>query len=230
MKAFKQINLSFENRMVFSYAAILCFLCSFIILNPLFGQEKEDQNSNKPEVKIDVQKEFDEQGNVIGYDSTYSWYWSGKEITNMNFDSIFESFHEDFDHWGDCFKRNHFEPFGHFYHPGWQWNDLDSSLYSGLDQIFDKEFMDRFNFQTEHFPFHDSTIASFFDFEGFDQKFRKNQKDYLNRLKEYHEEHQQLIEKYFGEPFKENDQDIKYDQNKYSPKNGKVESDKTGRI
>ena len=38
------------------------------------------------------------------------------------------------------------------------------------------------------------------------------------------------IEKYFGEPFKENDQDFKNDQNKFSPKNGKVQSDKTGRI
>ncbi|MCD4732463.1 MAG: hypothetical protein K8R74_17810 [Bacteroidales bacterium] len=230
MKAFKQINLNFENRIVFSYATILCFLCSFIILNPLFGQEKEDQNSNKPEVKIDVQKEFDEQGNVIAYDSSYSWYWSGKEISSLNLDSIFESFHEDFDHWGKSFKRNHIEPFSHFHHPGWQWNDIDSSLYSSLDQIFDEDFEEYFNFKYEHFPFHDSTIASFFDFEGFDQKFRENQKDYLDRLKKYHEEHQQLIEKYFGQPFKENDQDIKYDQNKYSPKNEKVESNKSGRI
>jgi hypothetical protein len=245
MKAFKQINLNFENRIVFSYAAILCFLCSFIILNPLFGQEKDDSEPIKPEIKIDVNKEYDEHGNIIGYDSTYSWYWSGKANSTLNFDSIFKHFQDDFDHWGDCYKRSHFEPFGHFHHPGWRWNDIDSSLSSNLDYFFDEEFMDRFNFHNKNFPFNDSTIISFFDFEGFDQKFNpdeylndrelfekfdKNREDYLDRFRKYHEEHQKLIEKYFGEPLKKNDPDIKYDQNKFSPKNKKVQSDKTGRI
>jgi len=230
MKAFKQINLNFENRIVFSYAAILCFLCPFIILNPLFGQEKDDSEPIKPEIKIDINKEYDEHGNIVDYDSSYSWYWSGKEISSLDFDSIFENFQEDFNRWNDCFKRNHFESFGHFQHPGWQWNDIDSSLYSGLDQIFDENFEEYFNFNNEHFQFHDSTITSFFDFEGFDQKFRENQKDYMERLRKYQKEHQKLIEKYFGEPFKENDQDIKYDENRFSPNNKKTKSDKTGRI
>ena len=245
MKAFKQINLNIENRMVFSYAAILCFLCSFIILNPLFGQEKEDQNSNKPEVKIDVQKEFDEQGNVVGYDSSYNWYWSGKEFTNMSFDSIFEHFHDDFNRWNNNFERNHFKPFGYFHYQGKQWNRIDSSLYADLEDLFDEEFMARFSFESKDFQFYDSTLTSLFDFEEFDQNFKiddflgnkelfeklnRNQEKYMDRIKEYQKEHQQLIEKYFIKPKDNNDPDIKIDQNKYSPKNKNVKSDKTGRI
>lgn len=245
MKAFKQINLKLENRMVFSYAAMLCFLCSFIILNPLFGQQEDDKNSNKPGVRIDVNKEYDENGNVIGYDSTYSWFWSGKEITNMNFDSIFESFNDNFKHWNDKYEKNHFEPFGYFHYPRGQWNDLDSTLYSDLKDLFDGEFMDRFNFNKNHFQFYDSTITSYFDIEKFDQKFNMddflyNQKLFekynmdqeadMERFREYQKEHQQLIEKYFGQPKQENDQEIEIDQNNYLPKNKRGQTDKTGRI
>jgi len=252
MKAFKQINFGFEYKAVFSYAAILCLMCSFIMLNPLFGQEQDEQNSNKPEVRIDIQKEYDENGNIIGYDSTYKWFWSGKEITTMNFDSIFEKFHNDFDHWNGNSERNHFGPFGNFHYPGGQWNDIDSSLYADLDHLFDEGFMDRFNFNYDHFPFNDSTITSHFDFdpngtplEEFDQKFNmddflgnqelfeqlnRNQEAYMERFKEYQKEHQLLIEKYFGDPADKNDSDVKMDQNKYAPGNKKNESDKTGRI
>ncbi len=244
MKAFRQINLQLENQMVFSYAAILCFLCSFIILNPLFGQENDEQDS-KPEVRIDVNKEYDENGNVVGYDSTYKWFWSGKEITNMNFDSIFEKFHNDFEHWNDNFERNHLHSFGYFHYPGGQWNHFDSSLYSNLNDLFDEEFMDRFNFNHDYFRFSDSTFTSYFNFEDFDQKFNmddflgnqelleklnEDQEVYMERFREYQKEHQQLIEKYFGEPQQNNDEDIEYDQNKYKPENKKVKSDKKGRV
>lgn len=36
----------------------------------------KNQNANEPKVHIDVNKEFDEQGNVTRYDSTYVWTWS----------------------------------------------------------------------------------------------------------------------------------------------------------
>lgn len=228
MKSFKQIDLRLENRMVFSYALMLCFLCSFIMLNPLFGQEKDEQNHNKPEVQIDVNKECDENGNVVGYDSTYKWFWSGSEITDMNFDSIFEKFHNDFDHWNDNFERNHFEPFGYFHYPGGQWNHFDSSLYTNLNDLFDEEFLDRFNFNHDFFPFYDSTITSYFDLNDFSQKFRDEHEDYMNRLKNYHKENQQLIEKYFGEPNQEDNNDIDYQQQKYIPI--KINPNNTGRV
>lgn len=243
MKSFKQIDLRLENRMVFSYALMLCFLCSFIMLNPLFGQEKDEQNHNKPEVQIDVNKECDENGNVVGYDSTYKWFWSGSEITDMNFDSIFEKFHNDFDHWNDNFERNHFEPFGYFHYPGGQWNHFDSSLYTNLNDLIDEEFLDRFNFNHDFFPFYDSTITSHFDLNDFNQKFNRDdffgneelieklnedQEAYMERFRRYQKEHQQLIEKYFGEPNNGEDNDIEYKQQKYTPI--KINSNNTGLI
>lgn len=214
MKAFKQININFENRLVFSYAAILCFLCSLIVLNPLIGQEHEKTDSNKPEVKIDVQEEYDAKGNITGIDSTYVWYWSDKECITQNLDSLFENLGEDFNQWGDYLGRNHFEPFNHLHPPEWQWNNIDSSLYSDL---FDEEFLDQFNFNNEYFPFHDSTIVSYFDFEEFNQKFNEKHSDYLERLKNYHEEHQKLFEKYFGESFNEENPDVIYEQQRNTP-------------
>ncbi len=225
MKAFKQINLNFENRMVFSYAAILCFLCSLIVLNPLFGQDHEKTDSNRPEVKIDIQEEFDANGNITGIDSSYIWYWSDKECTTQNLDSLFKNLGEDFNQWENYFYRNHFEPFNHLHHPEWQWNNLDSSLYS---DIFDKEFLDQFNFDNDYFPFYDSTITSYFDFQEFNQQFNEKHSDYLERLKNYQKEHHKLFEKYFGESFNEDEPDVKYDQQKYTPK--KINSEKTGRI
>lgn len=223
MKAFKQINLSFENRLVFSYAAILCFLCSFIVLNPLFGQVQEKADSNRPEVKIDVQKEFDEQGNVIGYDSTYSWYFSGKKLTNFDFDSIFEGSQDYFNDWNKYFDRKYFKQYSQLLYQDWQWQNLDSSMFSDLGNLFDEEFLDQLNFRNEYFPFYDSSIS--FNFEEFSHQFKEDHNDYFERLKNYQEEHQQLIEKYFGEPFKEDETDVKYDQQKYSPQknNSKIE-------
>lgn len=245
MKAFKQINLNIENRLVFSYAAILCFLCSFIILNPLFGQTNEEQNPDKPEVRINIEKEFDEQGNIIVCDSTYSWFWSGKEIADINVDSIFEKHHINFKYFDEYFERNHFEPFTHFQDHDWQWSDIDSNMYSDLDGLFDEGFMERFDFDTEYFQFNDSTINSFFDYKKFDQKintdefwskhelfekFNEDQEVYFEIFKEYQKEHQKLVEKYFGDPNKENEKDTQFEQNKYSPKNIHIKSGKTGRI
>jgi len=88
MKAYKPINLSFEKRIVFSYAVLLCFVCSFIVLSPVLAQ---DNDKNEPEVKIDIKKEYDEQGNVIGYDSTYSWCWHGKNFNQFH-DSVYGHF------------------------------------------------------------------------------------------------------------------------------------------
>lgn len=214
MKAFKQININFENRLVFSYAAILCFLCSLIVLNPLFGQGQKTTDSSRPEVKIDVQEEYDANGNITGIDSTYVWYWSDKEFITQNLDSIFKNLGEDFNQFEDYLSRNHFKPFNHLHHPEWQWNKIDSSLYS---DIFDKEFIDQFNFNNEYFSFYDSTITSYFDFQEFNQQFNEKHSDFLERLKNYQKEHQKLFKKYFGESFNEENPDVKYDQQKNAP-------------
>ena len=55
-----------------------------------------------PNTKIDVQKEVDENGNIIRYDSTYSYsnFSADSSFLNLNIDSIFQNFNSryDFDH------------------------------------------------------------------------------------------------------------------------------------
>lgn len=56
--------------------------------------EKKEQDSIKPKETWDVKKEFDEFGNLIKYDSIYSYSYSnikGDSIT-VNLDSIMDSF------------------------------------------------------------------------------------------------------------------------------------------
>lgn len=190
MKAYKQINLGFEKRIVFSYAALLCFIGSFIILSPVLAQDSDTTGSNDPEIRINVQKQFDDQGNVIGYDSTYTWYWSGKEISDLDFDSIFEQFNYKFDHLGDCFKKDHFQPFGYFQHPGWQWDDKDSSWTSGLDEFFDEfnenrdDYLDRIRKYNEE---HKKLIEKYFG-----EPSKKNDPDFNIDRNKYSPENEKI--------------------------------------
>jgi hypothetical protein len=50
-----------------------------------FGQSVEStipDNKNQPDVHINVNRELDNNGNVIRYDSTYSWSWSSDGSQN----------------------------------------------------------------------------------------------------------------------------------------------------
>ena len=60
-----------------------------LILIPVPGSAQKDpeKEERKPEIKWDVQKHYDENGNLFLFDSSYSWSWS-----NHNFDSILHSF------------------------------------------------------------------------------------------------------------------------------------------
>ena len=72
-----------------SVIALFAFGCS--------AQNKEQQKEkieNKPQKSWTVNKEFDENGNVIRYDSTYTWSYSNVEgdLVNVNVDSLMNSF------------------------------------------------------------------------------------------------------------------------------------------
>lgn len=54
-----------------------------------------DLEKNKPQTKIIVNKEYDEAGNLIRYDSTYSSYYSNIEGDSLRADSIMKNFKND---------------------------------------------------------------------------------------------------------------------------------------
>ena len=52
-------------------------------------------NNGKPQVTIKVNKVYDENGNVVGYDSTYVWSYSNSKsetTPDINPDSLFRAF------------------------------------------------------------------------------------------------------------------------------------------
>ncbi|NQU66468.1 MAG: hypothetical protein HQ510_00860 [Candidatus Marinimicrobia bacterium] len=57
-------------------------------------QQTEDQAGIKPDVKWEVHTEIDENGNIVRYDSTYTWSnsYAKDDSTSTNMDSLKESF------------------------------------------------------------------------------------------------------------------------------------------
>jgi hypothetical protein len=57
------------------------------ILAPDFTMAQQEnatpQKQNEPKVQINVNRELDENGNVVRYDSTYSWSWSSTDTAGM---------------------------------------------------------------------------------------------------------------------------------------------------
>jgi hypothetical protein len=65
------------------------------------GQTKEKKNENNssaniPQTNIKVDKQYDDKGNLIKYDSTYSYYYSNIQNDIDLRDSIFNNFQQQF--------------------------------------------------------------------------------------------------------------------------------------
>jgi hypothetical protein len=83
------------------------------------GQQAEREKSaasvmkdsaDKPQVKIKVNKQYDNKGNVIGFDSTYTSYYSNIKGDTVRMDSIMKSFDQYFDLNHASFFRHEFTP------------------------------------------------------------------------------------------------------------------------
>lgn len=77
----------------------ISILFSLIVIS-CNGQRKENTTKkteeNQPKTNIQVNKEYDESGNLIKYDSTYSYYYSNIESDAQLRDSILNQFKSDF--------------------------------------------------------------------------------------------------------------------------------------
>ncbi len=101
-------------------------------------------NSGKPHIQIKVNKVYDEDGNIVGYDSTYVWSYSNGTSQiggSINPDSLFDAFKPWFNNQMNQFS----DPFSeHFFN--------DSTMY--LDFFNNEHFFDQwkdelFNFNSE---------------------------------------------------------------------------------
>lgn len=101
---------------------------------------KSEYASKQPKGSWEVNKEFDENGNLIKYDSIYSWSSSSKynDLNNMEKDSILQSL-----------KSKFFKNYSHFENEGFDDIFSDDSLFSKhyfnndfFNSDFGQDFMD----------------------------------------------------------------------------------------
>ena len=76
-------------------------------------QEKKTASGDsihKPKVNIRVDKHFDDKGNMIGFDSTYSSFYSNMEGDTIKMDSLINSFDQYFYNSHSSFLERQFDP------------------------------------------------------------------------------------------------------------------------
>jgi hypothetical protein len=172
----------------------------------VFGQDK-DQNSSdskEPEVKTETKKEYDEDGNLIRYDSVYTWKWNDNGVFNEkfleNFEDNFDQFHEKWEDFGEEFMSK-------FYlddeameklkdmQEDFKFDFKDSALfYDHFEKFFEDD-----RFQLHGFNFNGENLDEMpFDKEKMDE-MHKRMKDLLNgefdeRIKKFIEEHRNEID------------------------------------
>ncbi len=77
---------------------IISLFLSFMVLYGCKGQNNEEANNtsketiNQPQTEVKVNKEYDENGNIVKYDSTYSYYYSNIDGDFLLEDSIMSNF------------------------------------------------------------------------------------------------------------------------------------------
>lgn len=128
-----------------SFLIILLFFC--MSCNAQSDEDKElqrdeltlreniDTSKNQPEVTVKVDKKYDDEGNLIGYDSTYSYVYRSfdGDTINLNMDSVFSEFKP--------FMNRNFDIYG---------GDPFSGFFE-KDSLFYKNFFDEDYFQNRFF-------------------------------------------------------------------------------
>lgn len=136
--------------------------------------KKKDQKTKAPKEDIKVNREYDENGNLIRFDSLYSYSWSGdttilKSFSPKDFTNIFGNGFETFS--DSSFNRNLF--FDDF-------DQLFSQPYSGTrDSILMKQFGLQDHFKNFHFP-NDSTVVNLNDMDDFLKKNSTSKNDSIS--------------------------------------------------
>ena len=139
---------------------LLTFLIS-VLLSGCNGQKMESAmdkgKRNKPETNITVNKEYDEDGNIVKYDSTYSYYYSNIENNKFAGDSIMKLFRERFN------NRYFFSEDPFFDNLFFQDSLLDFDFYK--KDFFRNRFFDNWRHMDQLFLEMDSIKNNFFNYQ-----------------------------------------------------------------
>ena len=202
-------------------ALLLIFMLSgFILINICSAQKKEE---SKPEVKIDVNKKYDEKGNIILYDSSYtrSWQSNGNDI-----DSVLDRIHHHLEIYN--FDDNSFFPHSQLFpefpdfnlDPFFRYSDSLSKRHDHLDTVLKRSFHNdllNWNF----LPFDPCDSLDFW-YKPYNWNFPHS---YFDDLEKHLEEMRKLFERDYGSsPFDHDDfypRDLK-DKHKNKPKKNTI--------
>lgn len=80
---------------------LIVFIVAILTFNSCNAQSEKKENKNakeqiEPKVDYKVNKKYDEFGNLIEFDSTYTYYYSNIDKNALINDSIFKKFNEHF--------------------------------------------------------------------------------------------------------------------------------------
>ena len=125
---------------------IASLFLSVAVLSGCKGQNNEETNKsiNQPQTEVTVNKEYDENGNVIRYDSTYSYYYSNIDGDYLLEDSIISNFK-------DYFNKNFGFPSSPFFDEFFiqdslmQYNLFNNDIFLEMDSIRSHFFGEQFN-------------------------------------------------------------------------------------
>ncbi|OIQ21205.1 hypothetical protein [Lacinutrix sp. MedPE-SW] len=138
----------------------LCFSCSGQNneLNKAETKKSEAHVIKEPKGTWKVDKEFDENGNLIRYDSIYTWSSNNKfnNLSSLNKDSLMQSF-----------KSNFYRNFSKFENEGFE--DVFSQ-----DSLFSKHFFNDDFFKS-------SFGKDFMDIDEIRKQMIERQKDFLEK-------------------------------------------------
>lgn len=110
---------------------ILISMVLFMIINTSYSQNNYKLNDDNPKVDIKVNKQYDEQGNLIGYDSTYTYSYSTSDGDFVVGDSVFDQFKSFFNH-NQIFSNDPF--FSNFFFE----DSLSNDFFFNDDFFFDR--------------------------------------------------------------------------------------------
>lgn len=186
------------------------FLAIILFTSLSFGQEVKPVpeiekpapgEKTEPNVKIDVKREYDDDGNITRFDSTYTWSWSDDgDLDNdmlKEFEQKMETFRDNMGDWGDGSFGFNFddEMLEHMKKFNKDFNFQDSVFFQ--DQWKDLFNGDPFQFHGLNFDGNNFEIMPF-DKEQIEE-LEKRMKDLYNddlgeRIRKFIEEHKKEID------------------------------------
>ncbi len=138
---------------------LLIFFSAFTSCNSQEVNQKKNKNEKKkPHEEVTVNRKYDENGNLIEFDSTYTSYYSSFEGDTIELDSLLNNFPSFFN--DEFFKQNYNLSSSFFF------NDSLIRSHFFHDDFFEKQFWDQNESMLRMMRQMDSIKNSFFEEQG----------------------------------------------------------------